>query len=334
MPSYWMSHTSAEKFPHNKQNINCDVAIIGGGLTGLSIAFHLKSYFKSWSVVVVEAAQIGFGASGKSGGIIVEHPSIPGSESDVRYLKDFLSSQGIHCEWQTHPKEPHQHLLNPYLLTANIASLCHSIGVHIYEHSEVKRIDSEKRQVIGDAFCISANLLFIATDAAISFLDSLVKEVYINVQNCIVVRVTNTTSKNLPWGYFSETQGEKYVWGRKIRSNVFLYGNEEKNFDRSISSSSKATQDILASLKNELPFLEYCEVLGKWSGLISRFSNGCRRITQIDRTGKCYYIGGYNGYGIAAAVRSGCIVRSVVQGYEAPLDFPLKLRFDMEKPIN
>lgn len=325
MPSYWISQTPVGKFPHNNGDIKCDIAIIGGGLTGLSIAFHLKSYFKNWSVVVVEGAHIGYGASGRSGGIIVDHPSLFGSELDVRYLKDFLYSQGIQCDWRTHPEEPHQYLLNPFLLTSELASLCQSIGVHIFERSEVRRIDSEKRNIVGDTFCISSDLLFIATDAAINLLESLVNKLYITVQNCIVVRVTEITSKILPWAYFSVAKGGKYVWGRKISPNIFLYGNEEKNFDESISAPSIATQDILASLKNELPSLECCEVVGTWSGLISRFSGGGRRIVQIDRAGKCFYIGGYNGYGIAAAVRSGFIIKSVVQGYEAPLDFPVTL---------
>ncbi len=44
----------------------CDVTIIGGGLTGLSAALHLSN--QGVSVCVLEAAGLGFGASGRAGG--------------------------------------------------------------------------------------------------------------------------------------------------------------------------------------------------------------------------------------------------------------------------
>ena len=49
-------------------DIDADVAIIGGGFTGLWSAFYLKSIDPSLRIVVLEAERIGFGASGRNGG--------------------------------------------------------------------------------------------------------------------------------------------------------------------------------------------------------------------------------------------------------------------------
>ncbi len=46
--------------------LTVDVAVIGGGFTGLNAALHLAE--KGTSVAVLEAADLGFGASGRSGG--------------------------------------------------------------------------------------------------------------------------------------------------------------------------------------------------------------------------------------------------------------------------
>ena len=45
-----------------------DVCVIGGGFTGLSAALNLAE--QGMSVVLLEAERIGFGASGRCGGLI------------------------------------------------------------------------------------------------------------------------------------------------------------------------------------------------------------------------------------------------------------------------
>lgn len=52
-------------------NLRADVAIIGGGLTGISTALHLKQRFPDKRVVVLEAARLAHGASGRNGGQVL-----------------------------------------------------------------------------------------------------------------------------------------------------------------------------------------------------------------------------------------------------------------------
>ncbi|WP_428240592.1 NAD(P)/FAD-dependent oxidoreductase [Gynuella sp.] len=49
--------------------VDTDVCVIGGGFTGLSSALHLAE--AGYNVVLLEAARIGFGASGRNGGQLV-----------------------------------------------------------------------------------------------------------------------------------------------------------------------------------------------------------------------------------------------------------------------
>jgi gamma-glutamylputrescine oxidase len=55
--------------PALKDNIDTDVCIIGGGYTGISSALHLAE--AGFKVVLLEAARLGFGASGRNGGQLV-----------------------------------------------------------------------------------------------------------------------------------------------------------------------------------------------------------------------------------------------------------------------
>jgi len=49
-------------------DVECDVAIVGGGLTGLWAAHHLRRQAPDCRIVVLEAEICGFGASGRNGG--------------------------------------------------------------------------------------------------------------------------------------------------------------------------------------------------------------------------------------------------------------------------
>jgi gamma-glutamylputrescine oxidase len=63
---YEASIASRPTYPMLASSASCDVLIIGGGFTGLSAAYHLAA--KGLSVIVVEQARLGDGASGRNGG--------------------------------------------------------------------------------------------------------------------------------------------------------------------------------------------------------------------------------------------------------------------------
>ncbi|MGD8840457.1 MAG: FAD-binding oxidoreductase [Gammaproteobacteria bacterium] len=68
-PSYWEA-TAGDVLSEGeplKDSRSCEVAVIGGGYTGLSAAYHLAREFDI-DVRVLEAGHIGWGASGRNGG--------------------------------------------------------------------------------------------------------------------------------------------------------------------------------------------------------------------------------------------------------------------------
>ena len=63
---YFASRNKINNFSPLKDDLSCDVCVIGGGFTGLSTAIRLKE--RGFSVVLLEARRVGFGASGRNGG--------------------------------------------------------------------------------------------------------------------------------------------------------------------------------------------------------------------------------------------------------------------------
>jgi gamma-glutamylputrescine oxidase len=68
--SYYAATASREQsFPALQSELDCDVAIVGAGFAGLSAAIELAD--RGFKVVVLEARQVGWGASGRNGGQVL-----------------------------------------------------------------------------------------------------------------------------------------------------------------------------------------------------------------------------------------------------------------------
>ncbi|MFD2191250.1 NAD(P)/FAD-dependent oxidoreductase [Pistricoccus aurantiacus] len=70
-----------------------DVCIIGGGVTGCSAALHLAE--RGYSVVLLEAGEIGYGASGRSGGQI-----LPGLGTELDVVEKALGLERARDIWE------------------------------------------------------------------------------------------------------------------------------------------------------------------------------------------------------------------------------------------
>lgn len=92
--SYYV-HSAAPR-PHCtvlRGDVSCDVAVVGAGITGLSAALHLRE--RGYHVVVLEGAEIGAGASGRSGGQV-----LAGFACGVATLKQQLAASDARRLWR------------------------------------------------------------------------------------------------------------------------------------------------------------------------------------------------------------------------------------------
>lgn len=65
---YWLTTVKRGQARPLTEDVAVDFAIVGGGFTGLSTAYHLKLAEPSARIAIFESEYIGFGASGRNGG--------------------------------------------------------------------------------------------------------------------------------------------------------------------------------------------------------------------------------------------------------------------------
>lgn len=114
--SYWAKSQAAAN-PPLRQDLEADVAIIGGGFTGLSSAYYIRQNQPAKKVVVLEARGCGNGASGRNGAMVLTmtadrfmqfsaDPAIDKRIYDltvenIRQLHALSTACGIDCELET-----------------------------------------------------------------------------------------------------------------------------------------------------------------------------------------------------------------------------------------
>lgn len=84
----WVEGTpSYEPLPPLRGETNADLAIIGGGFTGTSTAYHFSRRYPDKRVVLLEARSIGNGASGRNGGHLLNWVADPISRATPELTK-------------------------------------------------------------------------------------------------------------------------------------------------------------------------------------------------------------------------------------------------------
>ena len=94
-PQSWYAATTPllAAFPVLQGTIDADVCVIGGGYTGLSTALHLRK--KGYSVVLLEAERVGWGASGRNGGHVGT-----GQRADQASIEQWVGIEAARGLWQ------------------------------------------------------------------------------------------------------------------------------------------------------------------------------------------------------------------------------------------
>lgn len=95
-PAYYTATLNKESdYPRLEGEVSADVAIIGGGFTGINTALELAE--KGYSVVVVEENKVAWGATGRNGGQVTG--SLSGDNAMVKNMRKTIGTEAEDFVW-------------------------------------------------------------------------------------------------------------------------------------------------------------------------------------------------------------------------------------------
>jgi gamma-glutamylputrescine oxidase len=334
-----------EGLPQAFKTVRCDVAIIGGGLTGASTAYHLAK--RGIRSTIFEATQIGGGASGRTGGLVLEGTAagiMEEVDSCIDEVEALVAEEQIDCDlslpgcWEIEHRTSTKELtlpwndgnqpvciarmvkggvVEPAALVGGIARAAVSRGATILEGHAVQRIATQPQLTIeSDGATIHPKYIVLALNAWTSALLPMASRISSSLTfACATEPLPRPTLKaigleaNIPF----YTTDRPYLWGRTIRDGRVIFGSqlvfgtpaELDAIDVSIGESGEALEALRRRVRRLHPTLGEVKFSASWAGPIAFRDNAVPLLAQHPASSKVLMAGAYAGHGVALSVRIG-----------------------------
>jgi len=335
-----------------------DVVIIGGGLTGMSAAFHLAR--SGLRAVVFEAASVGDGASGRTGGIVLEGTATgirPGAEDCVPSLARMVGELSIDCDlhlrgcWEIEhqPGSGSSALpwiddgnpiriarmvaggsIEPRALLFGLADAAQRSGAVIREHTAVRRIRLEAPAVEVDDRVIVAAHIVVAVNAWVSALLPGLPLIHSALTYaCATEPLSDNILCELGLGEHIPfyTADRPYLWGRVARLGEIVFGaglqygapRELEQFGINSGGSLAILHELARRVRQLNPVLARVQIPSQWTGPIAFTDRAVPLIGAYPPNPAILVAAAYAGHGVAFSVHAGALIAdSILHGKALP----------------
>ncbi len=337
---------------------NPEVAIIGGGLTGVSAAYNLAR--RGLEVVLLEADSIGSGASGRTGGLALEgltHGPREGASDCLAGLAKLVDELGIDCGlalpgcWEIEHRVRNGAeslpwtdggatigirrivpggVVEPYKLVTGIARAAIAAGAKIYEHHQAERLDPASNNIQVKLEEIIPRAVIVALNAWTPRLIPQIRNVQAALTYaCVTDPLNEETLKaiglaeRIPF-YTVDTP---YLWGRVCDDRSVVFGAGLTPGDapglETIAMTDHEPSAILDRLVGRVhrlhPLLADVAIRARWAGPVAFRDGAIPILTRHPSNENLLIAGAYAGHGVAFSVHAGRLMAdAIVDGTALP----------------
>ncbi len=324
----------------------CDVAIVGGGFTGLATALELARAGRD--VVVLEATHIGAGASGRTGGLALEDTAVgplEGVGNCIPHLRGVLSRESIECELSIPGCREVLHAahvegrapawrdgdafivtdttvpggtLNPVRLVEGLCQAARSAGARVCENARAVSVESGRVLLAGGAN-IEATHIVLGLNA---YTRALRPEV--DATPALTLAVCTEPAPGVLGDEPFYTIDLPYLWGRRMNEERLIFGAgiaaspnvDPGALDIKSPEATRLLDQLEARVRALHPSLAEVAITHRWGGPVM-FRNDRLPLLCEPEPG-VILTGAYAGHGVALSVRVGAVAAEAILN-ERPL---------------
>jgi glycine/D-amino acid oxidase-like deaminating enzyme len=320
--SFWVSRGREPIGPPLRGERAADLVIIGGGVTGLSTALHVLLRSPRLRVVLLEANYVGFGATGRSGGVLddgTEMGTPPGTEDNVTHLIELVDRFGIGCDLERAPATQ----LDPYRYAVGLKRTILDLGAAVHEGSRVRSLeDGDTVTIRGDGFVVRAPRVIVAANGYTPKLGIAASRLFpAHTAAAVTGPLPREILRDIPDSILVMTSGEMYMWGRKAPGGRVLVGAGARYFyDNGLfyKGDGFLFPALHRTLAKSFPALAPHPFEHTWTGPMGCTTDQEPIIGTAGRSGNITYCGGYTGHGIAMGTKAGSFLAGMLQGENPP----------------
>ncbi|MGH7786670.1 MAG: NAD(P)/FAD-dependent oxidoreductase [Candidatus Binatia bacterium] len=330
----------------------CDVAVIGGGFTGLSAAYHLAR--TGCRVALFEAARIGDGASGRTGGLALEGTADgprPGVEHCLDELAELTTTAGIDCDldlrgcwevahrpervadgppwrdgggWLHVERTVPGGTIDPGALVAGLARAARAAGATIHEEAAVRRLDTGAApRLYLDGASVDCAHAVVAVNGYLPDLLPLDEPVRAPLTLALCTAPLDAAvladagfAARLPF----YTVDLPYLWGRWVRGNRLLLGagllfaddERVRTVDLDSADSRASLARLEARVRGLHPALAAVTITHRWGGPIAFRAGAAPLLAALPGQPRVLIAGAYAGHGVALSLRAGRLLADAI----------------------